>query len=52
MGNETGQPRENSLPLGWIKFDDVTPEREIYLSNASVARLMASARDVVGLVDQ
>ena len=52
IGNETRPSRDGNRPLGWIKFDDVTPEREIYLSNASVARLMASARDVVGLVDQ
>jgi hypothetical protein len=52
IGNEKGPPRDDSLPLGWIKFDDLTPEPEIYLSYASVRQLMASAREVVGLVDQ
>ena len=52
IGNETVPSRDGTVPLGWIRFDDVeTPEQEIYLSYASVGQLMAVARDVVGQVD-
>jgi hypothetical protein len=52
IGNETRPPRDGSLPLGWIRFDDMTPAQEIYLSYTSVRQLMASSREVIGLVDQ
>jgi hypothetical protein len=52
IGNETRPSRDGSLPLGWIRFDDATPEQEIYLSDASVGQLMVNARGVVGQVEQ
>jgi hypothetical protein len=53
IGNETGPPRNDALPLGWIKFDDAaTPEQEIYLSYANVRKLMGDAREVIGLIEQ
>jgi len=40
-------------PLGWIVFDgEHEPQREIYVSHANAKALMASARGVVGIIDQ
>ena len=52
IGNETQPLHDGSRPLGWIKFDNMTPEQEIYLSYAAVGQLMASAREVIGFVER
>ena len=52
FGDAPGVSRDGAMPLGWIVFDDVTtPEQEIYVSYGNAVRFIASARGVVGLVD-
>lgn len=53
IGNEThGASSEPHVPLGWIMFATPTsPAREIYVSYANAAALLASSPGVVGAVD-
>jgi hypothetical protein len=52
IGDKRGTGRDGHLPLGWILFDDVAPEQEIYLSHVNARAMMDQARGVVGIVDQ
>jgi len=53
IGDERGTGHDGRLPLGWIRFDDVTvPQQEIYLSHANAQAMLESASSVVGIVNQ
>ena len=53
IGDERGTGHDGRLPLGWIRFDDVTvPQQEIYLSLANAQAMLDSASGVVGIVNQ
>lgn len=53
IGDDPGLTRDARTPLGWIVFDsDHEPQPKIYLSYPNAKALMASARGVVGLIDQ
>jgi hypothetical protein len=52
VGNERGRAKEETAtPLGWIVFDDNTPQREIYVSYANAQALMELSRGVIGRID-
>jgi hypothetical protein len=53
IGDERGTGHDGRLPLGWIRFDDVTvPQQEIYLSHANAQAMLDSASGVVGIINQ
>jgi hypothetical protein len=52
IGDKRGAGRDGHLPLGWILFDEVVPEQEIYISHVNARAMMDQARGVVGIVDQ
>lgn len=53
IGDDPGLARDARTPLGWIVFDsEHEPQPRIYLSSANAKALMASARGVVGLIEQ
>ena len=54
IGDERGNTgHDGRLPLGWIRFDDVTvPQQEIYLSHANAQAMLDGASGVVGIVNQ
>ena len=53
IGDDPGVTRNAITPLGWIVFDgEHEPQREIYVSHANAKALMASARGVVGIIEQ
>jgi hypothetical protein len=52
IGDNAGSSNGETLPLGWIVFDDVTtPEQEVYVSYANATRFLIASRGVVGLID-
>lgn len=52
VGNERGRTKEETAtPLGWIVFDNNTPQREIYVSYINAQALMELSRGVVGRID-
>jgi hypothetical protein len=53
IGDNPGRSRDARTPLGWIVFDSENePQPVIYLSHANAKELMASARGVVGVIEQ
>ena len=53
IGDDPGVTRDARTPLGWIVFDsEHDPQPEIYLSYPNAKELMASARGVVGNIEQ
>ena len=48
FGNDGGPKRDTKTPIGWIRFEDGAPTREIYLSYANAERFLADSREVVG----
>jgi len=51
-GSDAQQRRGNTMALGWIVFDDGSPEPEIYLSYDNSVAYLEGARGIVGLVDR
>src|SRR5579872_3410868 len=52
IGDSAGAANGETLPLGWIVFDDVTtPEQEVYVSYANAMRFLIASRGVVGFID-
>jgi len=45
-------PRQDLLPLGWIQFDDDSPEQEIYVSYPNALDYMEGSQGVVGLISK
>ena len=53
IGDDPGVTRDARTPLGWIVFDgEHEPQPAIYLSYTNAKGLMASARGVVGVIEQ
>ena len=52
IGADSGPPRDNRLPLGWVTFENGEPLPEIHLSFENVQRFMEQSREVVGIVTQ
>jgi hypothetical protein len=52
FGNDTGVSRHNTMPLGWISFEEETPLPEIYVSYENARRLMEAAGGMIGMVSE
>lgn len=52
FGTARGVGTENGIPLGWIRFDDDEPTREIYVSYRNAVEYLNGSEAVVGLPSQ
>jgi hypothetical protein len=52
IGPARGIGGPNRIPLGWIRFDDDGPAREIYVSYRNAVDYMNGSEGVVGIASQ
>jgi hypothetical protein len=52
IGPARGSGGPNRIPLGWIRFDDDGPAREIYVSYRNAVDYMNGSEGVVGIASQ
>src|SRR5262249_180580 len=54
IGTEEGPLRREggTMPIGWVRFENDEPLREIHLSYENAVRFMEDSREVVGVVNR
>ena len=52
IGTARGIGRENRIPLGWIRFDDDGPAREVYVSYGNAVEYLNGSEAVIGIASQ